>query len=117
MLEVDIRNYLITAAISGVTNNVYLEIPESKPSEFIIIQQTGETIEDVIHHSTIAIQSYGSTKYRSAQINQAVIKAMTGCVTAKIASCKLNSAYDYPNTNTKEYRYQAVFDVTHYQDY
>jgi len=32
----------------------------------------------------------------------------------EISRIKLNSDYNYTDTTTKEYRYQAVFDITHY---
>ena len=31
-----------------------------------------------------------------------------------IASVRLNSDYNYTDTTTKQYRYQAVFDIVHY---
>ena len=35
----------------------------------------------------------------------------------KVTRCDLNSDYNYTNTSTKQYRYQAVFDVTFYEEY
>ena len=32
----------------------------------------------------------------------------------QIVSVSLNSDYNYTDTTTKEYRYQAVFDIVHY---
>jgi hypothetical protein len=31
-----------------------------------------------------------------------------------VLSVELNSNYNYTDTSTKEYRYQAVFDIRHY---
>ena len=31
-----------------------------------------------------------------------------------ISKIKLNSDYNFTDTETKEYRYQAVFDINHY---
>lgn len=34
----------------------------------------------------------------------------------EIASVKLDNDYNFTDTETKEYRYQAVFDITYYQE-
>lgn len=112
MIEITLRNYLIDEQIVG--DDVYLEVPENPPDEFIVIQQTGLSRENCLLHSVMAFQSYSTTKQKSAELNEAVIQALIDCDEETIASCRLNRAYDYPDTRTKKYRYQAVFAITHY---
>ena len=32
----------------------------------------------------------------------------------EVASCRLNSDYNFTDTTKKQYRYQAVFDIVYY---
>ena len=44
-----------------------------------------------------------------------MLDGMDGLVTLnEIVSVELNSDYNYTDTTTKEYRYQGVYNITHY---
>lgn len=75
--------------------------------------KTGGGRRNLIENAIIVIQSYAGSKFRAAQINQEVKTAMNG-ITAldNVSACNLNSDYDYTDTETKSYRYQAVYDIT-----
>lgn len=61
---------------------------------------------------TITIQSYADSLLRAAEINKLVETAMKGITTLEdISQCKLNSSYNYTDTESKKYRYQAVFNL------
>ena len=95
---------------------VYAERPTKHiPDAFIMIDNTGTSEENHILHSTVAFQSYGQTLYEAAALNDRVIEAVKNSTTLDVvASARLNSAYNFTDTATKFYRYQAVFDITHY---
>ena len=62
--------------------------------------------------ATLAIQSYGGTMYQAAVLNETVKQYMDAAVALpQVSSVKLNSDYNYTDTEAKRYRYQAVFDV------
>lgn len=85
------------------------------PDTFIMIDNTGTSETNHIWHSTVAFQSYGTTLYEAASLNDMVIDAVKNSTTLNaVASARLNSAYNFTDTATKSYRYQAVFDITHY---
>lgn len=111
MIEQIILDYLNAA---GVTS--FMEIPEGGGTPpFVVVQKTGGGEENKLRHATIAIQSYGSSKYNAASLNETVIAAMSGLpARPEVSSCRLNSDYDYTDTTKKQYRYQAVFDVVYY---
>ena len=46
-------------------------------------------------------------------MNQKVLKEMPRIVqtTSCVSCCRLNSAYNFTDTEAKQYRYQAVFDL------
>ena len=53
--------------------------------------------------------------YDAAALNEEVILAMQNLIEVDdVTHVELNSNYNYTDTTTKEYRYQAVFDITHY---
>ena len=76
MIEVEILNYLKSQNIGGIGENVHMETPEKEPEEYIRIMRTGGGTSDRMRTATFAIQSIGKTKFRSAEINQKVMKAM-----------------------------------------
>lgn len=110
MIETTIRNYLIS--VQGVP---VLMDQQAGMDEVYIIEKTGGGERNHIRTAMLAIQSYAKTKARAAQLCEDVIAYMMSAVTLdEVASVSLNSAYDYTDTASKSYRYQAVFDITHY---
>ena len=110
MIEKIVRDYLEEALNVGV----YLEIPQGETT-FIVLEKTGSFEENHISRATIAVQSYGPSLYETAELNVRVINAMKGIIELDdISDCELNSDYNFTDTETKQYRYQAVFYITHY---
>lgn len=111
MIEQIILDYLRAAGLTA-----FAEIPEGGGTPpFVIIQKIGGGEENELRHATIAIQSYGSSMYNAASLNETVISAMKGLpARPEVASCRLNSDYNYTDTTKMKYRYQAVFDVVYY---
>ena len=65
--------------------------------------------------ATFFIQSYSSSKYKASLLNEKVKDAMYDLIELdEITSLHLNSDYDYTDTTTKKYRYQAVFDIGYF---
>lgn len=95
----------------------YMEEPEKPPASYLLIDKTGTSEQDYISSATIAIQSYGANLYATAQLNHKVKQIMADIIELpQICRCKLNSDYNFTDTDTKRYRYQAIFDITFYDD-
>lgn len=93
---------------------VYMEAP-TETSNYIILDQTGSSRANKITTTTIAVQSYGATLYDAMVLNERVKIAMDGFAQlGQIASVKLDTDYNFTNTATKQYRWQAVYFITHY---
>lgn len=116
MIEKAIRDYLINKAITGITNNIFMQVPENKPDKYVLIQKTAGYIEDQLGHATIIIQTIAPSKYEAAQMCEAIVKEMRTCTDDEVGTCTVSGFYDFPNTQTKENRYQAVFLIAHYLD-
>lgn len=94
---------------------VFLEIPANTSGLFVVVERTGGSGSSRLFNSTIAIQSYGPKLSDAAELNQEVIQAMELFPEDDdITEVSLNSFYNFTNTNTKQRRYQAVFNITHY---
>lgn len=108
MIEATVIRYL--GSKTGIS--VYAERPKELEDEFIIIERTGAGAANQIKRATIAVQSYAGSMYRAAEINATVEAAMDEFAAEKnISKCTLNSSYNFTDTETRKYRYQAVFDI------
>ena len=96
---------------------VKTEIPKTPPEKFYLIEKTGGGETNFIKRATVTIQSYGDSLYDAASLNETLketILAADGLITLdSIVSVKLSSDYNFTDTTTKKYRYQAVFEIVH----
>ena len=111
MVEVTILNHLK----DKLSVPVHLEKPEPAPTEYILFEKTGSSRNNHLVASTFAFQSYSKSMYGAAALNEEVKKAVDSLIELdEIASIKLNTDYNFTDTTTKKYRYQAVYDIKHY---
>lgn len=95
----------------------YMEEKENMPESYVLIEKTGASEENLIWDATFAIQSYAKSLYMAADLNKRVKKAMSRIIELDfVTRSKLNSDYNYTDTARKIHRYQAVFDLKHYEE-
>lgn len=91
---------------------VYMETPENPPSKYVLIQKTAGSMENYIESATLAIQSIADSLLEAATINEEVKSYMLQLWEHRdVSRSSLNSNYNFTDTRTKQYRYQAVFDL------
>ena len=91
---------------------VFMEKPDEEIEEYVLIEKTGSSEEDYVMNAMVIIQSYSNSLYGAASLNEKVKEKMRNIVSLQeISSVKINSDYNYTDTRTKKYRYQAVFDL------
>ena len=95
---------------------VFSELPKSKPDTFVRFERTSGSNTNQIDSGTIAIQSYAASLYGAITLNEEV-KTVMGTITnrADVSACRMESDYNFTDTRTKQYRYQAVFSITYYK--
>lgn len=94
---------------------VYMEEPEEKQESFVVIEKTGSGKRNGIFSATLAVRSYAASMLEAAELNEQVKEKMEEITELDdVSSGKLNSDYNYTDTRTKRYRYQAVYDLIHY---
>lgn len=97
------------------SSDVYAERPKTPPEKYWLIEKTGADEENHIVKATIAVQSISSSSLlEAAQMSKLAEDAMRSLIEVdNVGRSKLNTAYNYTDPETKEYRYQAVFDINY----
>lgn len=113
-LEAAVISYLKTAFDDTVP--VFAERPMNSPGTYLLVEKTGGSVVNMIETSSIAIQSIAPTKYTCAELSEDVKSVMPGlpAANADVTFAVLSADYDNTDTATKDYRYQVVFEITHY---
>lgn len=113
MIEKTVIDYLNTEGVPA-----FAERPEREPAKpYIIVERTGSSNENHIMTATIAVQSWAQTLAEAASLNEEV-KASMEFITDldAVSACRLTSDYNFTSTALKAYRYQAVFNITYYEE-
>lgn len=110
MIAETLLNYLETA----LNVPVFTEAPTQKTG-YVLIDQTGSSRNNHIKSTTFAIQSYGERLIEAMELNEEVKEAMEDFITLdEINHVDFDTDYNFTDTTTKQYRWQAVFTITHY---
>ena len=111
MIEETVRNHLLTR----MSVPVYIDVPAEPPESYVSIERTGGSESEHIRYATIAIQSYGGRRLAAAELHESVMSAMKDLITLNsVSACNINSEYDFTDTTTKKYRYQALYNIVYY---
>lgn len=93
----------------------FFEHQTELPDRYLLIEKVGGGQKNQLKSATVAVQSYGPSLYEAAKLNEQVKEAMLELVTVDaVSGISLNSDYNFTDTETKSYRYQAVFDINYY---
>ena len=111
MIEMIIKNFLDT----HLSVSAFLEVEKNMPESYILLEKTGSSKSNHICSATFAFQSYANSMFEAAKLNEELKETVENLVSLdEISSVKLNSDYNFTDTETKKNRYQAVFDIKHY---
>lgn len=109
MIEKVILDYLSSKL------GVKVLMEDTNENELVTIEKVGGSKTNHLFSSSFTFQSYSTSKYKAAMLNEKVIEAVEAMIELdEIIKIKLEANYDYTDTETKRYRYQALFDITHY---
>lgn len=110
MIVTDLLQYLN----EHLTVEAYAEAPEDI-TDYVLIEQTASSRSNHIITTTIAVQSYGSSLLDAMTLNSEVEAAMNEFLTLdNVTRVELETDYNFTNTTTKQHRWQAVYNITHY---
>lgn len=87
---------------------------DNETAPFVLIKKNGSGRENRINSAMLTFKSYGETLYKAAELNKKVIDEIFKMIELDlILKVSLNSDYDFTDPETKEYRYQALFDINY----
>ena len=73
------------------------------PEEYVLLERTRGSQVNYIDKAIIAIQSYSSSLYKAAVLNEKVKIIMKNIIEMdEISECELNSDYNYTDTSRKK---------------
>lgn len=111
MIETIIKNHLDSELEVGV----FLEKSSSTVESYVVLEKTSSGKRNHLPTAVFAFQSYAKSLYAAAELNEKVKNAVENLIGLdEIRGITLNSDYNFTDTTTKEYRYQAVFDIGYY---
>lgn len=103
-----------------LTNNLdipaFPEKPEDPPERYILVEKTDGSCKNFINKSMISIYTYDASLYKTASLNEQVKNIVMDRLPEHEDICRVELKSEGNNTDTesKEYRYQTVFEITHY---
>lgn len=114
MIELVIKKHLE----SELTVPVYSEYPnKAQAGSFVLFERTGADEKNGLAKGTFAFQSYADSLYRALELDEKVQEVLESLDRRpEIGSCRLNSSYNFTDTQTKKYRFQSVYDISYYKE-
>lgn len=111
MIEVIVLRWMETK----LSVPVYLAMPEKPPPRFVFLEKLGSGRSNHVNRATFAAQSYGKSLLDAMNLNEEVKAAMDNITElSEVTASRLNSDYPFHDDERRRYRYQAVYDLTHY---
>ena len=108
MIELTVRRYLAGA----LSVPVRMEMPEHLPDAFVLAEKTGSSETNYIRRATLAVQSYAPSLAEAAALNEQVKEQLERMPDGEpVFAVRIISDYNYTDTSSKRYRYQAVVEV------
>lgn len=113
ILESIVLNFLQ----ARVTVPVYTILPANFEVPCIVVEKTAGGYSDTILSATLAVQCYGADLEGAAVLNDDIKWLLLNefIQEAQVLGIELNSDYNFTDTTTEHFRYQAVYDVRYYR--
>ncbi len=110
-----IETIVLEALENELSVPVVFEAPEEKPARYVVLEKTGSQRTNRIDSAIFAIQSIAGSLYEAAALNEEVKAVMDQLpyLAEEVFGAELNSDYNFTDTETKERRYQAVYNITY----
>lgn len=112
MIETIVLNYLKTK----MNVDVVMEYPTKATSTFLLLEKVGGgQQEKYLSNASFTIQSYAPSLAECAKLNDQVVNCIKQLdELQEISKVEVDSSYNFTDPSTKQYRYQALFDIVYY---
>lgn len=109
----DIERVVAEQLMGSTGIKCVLEVPASRPDEFISVELTGGTGGDFTKTVLLAVQSWAKTRKRACEIASLVEDAAFDLITVdNIFTAEPNGTYRFPDPDSKSERYQTNVNLT-----
>lgn len=96
---------------------VYFEFPSKTPQQFVVVKAETNPRENMLDSAMLVVDSYGPSQLETMRLNAKVKTALDDLVQlTSISSSKRGGDYPAFDTIRKRYRYQAVQNITFYEE-
>lgn len=94
------------------------EPPAPRPPRYYLAARLGRGGENHISRARLALQSYAPSLAGAMALNRAAYDVMKTALLGDpaVSRVSLVSDYDFTDTATKRYRWQAIYEITYYDD-
>ena len=118
-IEEIVISYLADENIEGIGDHAYAEAPEDE-EVYVLVERSGGSVANFIREHRIYTEvcvprneMIGQNKILALRLHEAVIEAMLRISdTTPVYRCHLNADYEAADPNRKQYRYQALWQIT-----
>lgn len=111
MIETTVRDYLEQM----LSVPVFMEFPEDPPDRFVVLKKGDTSRENWLETTMFIPESYEMSMLKAAKLNGLVKAAMDRLTDLQeVSASRLGIDYPAFDEKNKRYRYQAVYNVTHY---
>lgn len=111
---------LVRTTLEGITAYpAYLEEPPApRPERYYLTARLGRSEENHISRARLALQSYAPSLAGAMALNREAYNIMKDLLLGDpaVSRVSLVSDYDFTDTATKRYRWQAIYEITYYDD-
>lgn len=96
---------------------VFFEFPRHAGESFVVLKVENNPRENLIDSALLVVDSYGPTQLAAAQLNKTVKPLLDDLVLLpRISASKRGGDYPAFDSVNKKYRYQAVQNITYYEE-
>lgn len=94
------------------------EPPAPRPPRYYLAARLGRGEENHLSRARLALQSYAPSLAGAMALNRAAYDVMKTALLGDpaVSRVSLVSDYDFTDTATKRYRWQAIYEITYYYD-
>ena len=94
------------------------EPPAPRPPRYFLAARLGSSEENHISRVRLAVQSYAPSLAGAMALNRGAYGVLKDTLIADPAVCRVSlvSDYDFTDTATARHRWQAIYEITYYDD-
>lgn len=91
----------------------YLNIPETRPQQFITIEQVGWHTRNQVSYAALAVQVWAETRLAASKLAHLLARMLEAqeLVHPQIAGVEVESVYNFPDPVSTQPRYQLTVTV------